>query len=178
MPFSSWQFRCTTIQFPATPLRCFSMHIHCCSSRLFSLTSLFNAIRIVTTHFQYDAVLSYSIAFHSHSLAHLLSDVLFLRISMLFFSIASPLPTVLVLIGSAHFCGYAFRVCSTLFNAIASRFRTFPYYSFAYPLLTVPQQFYSSLFYAYAFLFLALPFHSFATLGNSIPLPSLTFPLQ
>ena len=85
MPFSSWLFRCTTIQFPATPLRCFSMHIHCCSSRLFSLTSLFNAIRIVTTHFQYDAVLRYSIAFHSHSLAHLLRTTPFLHISILFY---------------------------------------------------------------------------------------------
>ena len=157
MPFSSWQFRCTTIHFQATPLRCFSAHIHCGSSRLFSLTSLFNAIASPNCTFPIPSILSYSIAFHSHSLALLLRAAPFLRISMLFFSIASPLPTVLVLIGSAHFCGYAFRVCSTLFNALAFRFQTFPYYSCAYRLCTFPQQFCSVLLHAYALHISAMP---------------------
>ena len=159
MPFSSWLFRCTTIQFPATPLRCFSMHIHCCSNWLFSLTSLFNAIRIATTHFQYDAVLSNSIAFHSHSLALLLRAVPFLRISILFFSIASPLPTILALIRSARFHSNSVQrfsvpthyisrlfLCfsnrlfslTSLFNALAFRFQTCPYCSCAYQLGTFP----------------------------------------
>ena len=169
MPFSSWQFRCTTIHFQATPQCCFSAHIHCGSSRLFSLTSMFNAIRIVTTHFQYDAVLSNSIAFHSHSLSLLLRAVPFLRISMLFFSIASPLPTVLALIRSARFCGYAFRVCSTLFNALAFRFRTFPYYSCAHRLCTFSQQFSSLLLSAYALLFSVKPNFSVALPFFSLP---------
>ena len=42
MQFSSWQFRCSTIHFQATHLRCFSTHIHCCSYPL--LTSLFSSL--------------------------------------------------------------------------------------------------------------------------------------
>ena len=69
-------------------------------------------LRLLTVLFQYDAFLSYSAAFRSHSLAHLLRAAPFRLISVLLFSIASPLPAVLVLIRSARFCGYALLICS------------------------------------------------------------------
>ena len=121
MPFSSWQFRCTTIHFQATPLRCFSMHIHCGSSRLFSLTSLVNALASPDCTFP-----SYSIAFRSHSLAHLLSTTHFLRVSILFCSIASPLTTVLVLIGSARFHSNSIQCLSVPTHYFPLQSLTFP----------------------------------------------------
>lgn len=109
-------------------------------------------LHIITVLFQYRAVLSYSTAFHSHSLAHLLLAAPLLRISKLFFSIASPLPTVLVLIRSARFCGYALLHISWLCLCL------------------------SKPSYAFSFLRFSLLLHTSAK--PNISLPKLTLPLQ
>jgi hypothetical protein len=131
----------SAVHFYACPLRLISAHSLCFALRLYSMP-----LRLLIL-FQDQAFLSYSAAFRSHSLAHLLRAVPFLRISELFSSIASPLPTVLALIRSARFQGLAVQCLRITF-----------------------------LGYAYAFLNFAMPFHFFATLGYSIPLPNLTFP--
>lgn len=125
----------SAVLFPSALRLCFAL-------RLYSMP-----LRLLTVLFQDQAFLSYSAAFRSHSLAHLLRAVPFLHISALFSSIASPLPTVLALIRSARFQGLAVQCLRITF-----------------------------LGYAYAFLNFAMPFHFFATLGYSIPLPNLTFP--
>lgn len=172
-PFTSALFCCSTIQFQATPLLCISALFHCGSSLLLSFTSLFNALaphfdsfhchsfsmplRLLTVLFQYQAFLSYFTAFHSHSLAPLLLALPFLRISVLFFSIASPLPTVLVLIRSARFCCYALLICSM------------PTHYISLLCLSKPS-------YAFSFLRFSLLLHTSAK--PNISLPNLTFPLQ
>ena len=91
------------------------------------------------------------------------------RCSMPLRHVSGPFPTILALICSARFCGYAFRVCSALVNALAFRFQTCPYCSCAYRLCTFPQQFKSLLLSAYALLSSAKPNISAAMHIISIP---------
>lgn len=116
-------------------------------------------LRILTVLFQYQAFLSYFTAFHSHSLAPLLLALPFLRISVLFFSIASPLPTVLVLIRSARFHNNSVQCYSMPSHYIS--------------LLCLCL---SKLSYAFSFLRFSLLLHTSAK--PNISLPNLTFPLQ
>lgn len=101
-------------------------------------------LRFLTVLFQYEAVLSYSAAFRSHSLAHLLRAAPFLHISVLFFSIASPLPTVLALIRSARFHSSSIQCFSLPTHYISWLCLCFSKPSYAFSFLCYSRQLHAS----------------------------------
>lgn len=154
MPFSSWQFRCITIQFPATPLLCISMLVHCDSFQLIASTLLFCSIPCPC------------VSFPDLSL-------LFLRLSALHFSIAVhfiSLPT--------HYISW---LCLCFFKPSYTfsflRF-SWPLHAFAtlgnsmpLPNLTFPLQCISFLFLSHSMLINAVTFHSVAFPLHCISIP-------
>ena len=115
----------------------FSIADHICS---FPSPRCSVPLRLITVLFQDQAFLSYSAAFCSHSFAHLLHAVPLLRISKLFFSIASPLPTVLVLIRSARFCCYALLIYSMPTHYISLLCLSKHSYAFSFLCCSIPLQ--------------------------------------
>ena len=111
---------------------CFSIADHICS---FPCPRCSMPLRLTTVLFQDHASLSYSAAFCSHSLAYLLLATHFLHISKLFFSIASPLPTVLVLICSARFHNNSVQCFS-----ITSRYVSWPCLCLSFLCCSIPLQ--------------------------------------
>lgn len=147
-------------------------------------------LRLRTVLFLYRATLSYSTAFHSHSLAHLLRAVPLLRISKHFISIASPLPTVLALICSARFCGYALLYISWLCLGFSIQSNALSFLRFSLllhtsakpnislPKLTLPLQRISFLFHCYSRLINAVTSLCSALLNVTLPSPCNAIPMQ
>lgn len=140
MLFSSWQFRCTTIQFPATPLLCISMLVHCDSFQLIA-----------------SAVLFYAYPLHLSSTLGLCFTLLIK--SMPLRLVSRPVPTVLVLIRSARFHGssiqcfsvpthyiswplqctsFLFHRLSRLINAVTPHCVAFPFLRFSPLFVSMP----------------------------------------
>lgn len=153
----------SAVHFYACPLLLISAHSLCFALRLYSMP-----LRLLTVLFQYEAVLSYSAAFRSHSLAHLLRAAPFLRISMLFYCQSSP------------YCSCAYPLCtfpqqfhSVLLSACAFPDLALPFHFFAtlgnsipLPNLTFPLQCISFLF------------HRLSRLINAVTDQCVAFPLH
>ena len=160
MPFSSWRFRSTTIQFPAIPLLCISMHIHCGSSRLFSLTSLVNALSSRFQTFPYYSCAYLLCTFLWLCASHLLYAYALHVNSMPFRLVSRPVPTVLALI------------CSARFHNNSIQYFSMPTHYFPMPSLTFPMQCISFLFHCLSWLFNAVTSLCSALRNVTLPSPS------
>ena len=135
MQFSSWRFRCSTIQFQATHLRCFSTHIHCCSYPL--LTSLFS-----------------SLASHNCTFPIRRVSKLCLCFSNRLFSLTSLVSAIASRFQTCPYCSCAYPLCTFLWLCASHLLYTFLCFAYAFPNSTMPFQCFS--YHSYALLINAI----------------------